>query len=208
MTIQVTSAGLTRARLQVCALWRESWFRSSHRRALSCVRKWHFMTIWWPVRTSHTRTNRSHAQPWQRGMSHLLGVKPQGSHNINKTAMSHMCILYIVFCKCILCGVQRVRSVLLLALEATLAKLHLGSYCVLPCESLHELKGYLGAVLRKLSSILQLPLRATVSKYLDSLWKKSHAFAQVSHIFASCSAHGPALDLVTCLVPEILYSKD
>ena len=120
--------------------------------------------------------------------------------------------------KRILCGVQRVPSVLLLAPEATLAELHLGSYCVLPCEPLHDLKGYLGAVLRKLPSILQSPLKATVSEYLDSLWKKSHlygcdlrsALVQVGHIFASCSAHGPASDLVTCLVQvsEILYSKD
>ena len=43
--------------------------------------------------------------------------------------------------KRILCGVQRVPSVLLLAPEATLAELHLGSYCVLPCEPLHDLKG-------------------------------------------------------------------
>ena len=27
---------------------------------------------------SRPRTSRSHAQPWQRGMSHLLGVKTTG----------------------------------------------------------------------------------------------------------------------------------
>ena len=27
---------------------------------------------------SHTRTSRSHAQPWQRGISHLRGVKTTG----------------------------------------------------------------------------------------------------------------------------------
>ena len=118
----------------------------------------------------------------------------------------------------ILCGAQRVLSVSLLAPEATLNDLHLGSCCVLPCKQLHDLKGYLGAVLRKLPSILQSSLKASVSEYLDTLWKKSHlcgcdlrnALVQVAHIFVACSAHGPVSDFVTCLVQvsEILYSKD
>ena len=37
---------------------------------------------------SRLRTSRSHAQPWQRGILQLS--KPQGSHNVNKTDMSHM----------------------------------------------------------------------------------------------------------------------
>ena len=86
MTMQVTSAGVARAQLQVCALWRESWFISSlsypnvsftqctvlctevtfHNDLVACAHK------------SRTRMSRSHAQPWQRGISHLLGVKTTG----------------------------------------------------------------------------------------------------------------------------------
>ena len=61
-----------------------------------------------------------------------------------------------------------------IAPEATLTDKHLGSYCVLPCELLHDLKGYLGAVLKKLPSILQSSLKASVSECTDGLWKKSH----------------------------------
>ena len=57
--------------------------------------------------------------------------------------------------KDILCGVQRVPAILLLTPEATLPALQVCSYCVLLCEPLHDLKGYLGAVLRKLPTVLQ-----------------------------------------------------
>ena len=120
--------------------------------------------------------------------------------------------------KDILQGIHRVPSVLLLAPEATLAEIHLGSYCVLPCEPLHDLKGYLGAVLKKLPSVLHSSLKASVSQCLDALGKKSHlygcdfrnALVQVAHIFAANSAVGPAADYVACLVQvsQILYSKD
>ena len=119
--------------------------------------------------------------------------------------------------KDILCGVQRVPAVLLLAPEATLADKHLGSYCVLPCEPLHDLKGYLGAVLKKLPSILHSSLKTSVSECTDALWKKSHmygcdlrnALVQIAHIFAANSAVGHSADFVACLVQvsEILYSK-
>ena len=46
-------------------------------------------------------------------------------------------------------------AILLLTPEATLSALHMCSYCVLTCEPLHDLKGYLGAVLRKLPTVLQ-----------------------------------------------------
>lgn len=73
--------------------------------------------------------------------------------------------------KDILCGVQRVPAILLLTPEATLPTLHMSSYCVLPCEPLHDLKEYLGAVLRRL------PVSA--GECLDALWKKSHLYGFV-----------------------------
>ena len=55
---------------------------------------------------------------------------------------------------------------LLLAPDATFTQLHLSSYCVLPCEPLHDLKGYLGAVLRKLPSVLHSSLKVSVRELL------------------------------------------
>ena len=99
MMMQMTLAGLARVRLQVCALWKECWFRSSlsypnvsftQRTVLctdvtfpddlvACVHKSCTHTS-----RSHaqpwqrTHTSRSHAQPWQSEISHLLGVKTEG----------------------------------------------------------------------------------------------------------------------------------
>ena len=87
-----------------------------------------------------------------------------------------------------LCGVQRVPSIFMFAPEASLSELHLNSYCVRPCEPLHDLKSYLAAVLRKLPSYLaavlrKLPsvlpvsaLKSSVSQYLDTVWKKANLY--------------------------------
>ena len=99
MTMQVTSAGLTCARLQVFALWRESWFISSlsypnvnfTQHTVLCTEvTFHDDLV--AVRTSHARTrmSRSHAQPWQRGISQLLGVKTTGITQCKQADMSHM----------------------------------------------------------------------------------------------------------------------
>ena len=86
ITMQVTSAELVRVRLQVCAYWRESWFRSSLS-YLNMSFTQHtvlYTDVTFPddlvacVHKSRTHMSRSHAQPWQRGISHLLGVKVAG----------------------------------------------------------------------------------------------------------------------------------
>ena len=56
--------------------------------------------------------------------------------------------------KGILCGVQRVPSLLIFSPESALGDLNLQDYEVLPFEPLHDLKGYLGSVLRKLPSVI------------------------------------------------------
>ena len=48
--------------------------------------------------------------------------------------------------KCILCGVQRVPSLLMFSPESALGDLNLQDYEGLPFEPLHDLKGYLGSV--------------------------------------------------------------
>ena len=117
-----------------------------------------------------------------------------------------------------LCGVQRVPAVLLFAPESTTEHC-LSSYCVLLCEPLHDLKGYLAAVLRKLPSVLPpSALKFTVSECLDLLWKKTNlygsdlreAFVDVAHIFVSNPSQDLALEFITYLVQlsKILYSKD
>ena len=62
-------------------------------------------------------------------------------------------------------------AMLLLTSEAMLTALHLSRYCVLPSLPLHDLKGYLGAVLRKLPAVLQSSLKVSASEYLNALWK-------------------------------------
>ena len=57
--------------------------------------------------------------------------------------------------KGILCGVQRVPSLLMFSPKRALGDLNLQDYEVLPFESLHDLEGYLGSVLRKLPSVIQ-----------------------------------------------------
>ena len=121
--------------------------------------------------------------------------------------------------KGLLCGVQRVPSLLMFAPETSLSELNLSSYCVLPCEPLHDLKGYLAAVLRKLPSVLPVSaLKTDVSLYLDTVWKKANlygsdlreALVEVAHISASHSENSPASNFITCLVQvsRILYSKE
>ena len=124
--------------------------------------------------------------------------------------------------KHILRGVQRVPSLLLFAPDTTLSELHLSNYYVLPCEPLHDLKGYLAAVLRKLPSILPpCALKLAVSQCLDQVFKKAKlygsdlrsALVEVAHIFAKSANDdrtAAVSDFITCLVQvsRILYSKD
>ena len=78
--------GLVHAQLQVCALWRKSWFRSSlsypnvsfTQRTVLCTDVTFHDDLVACAHKSHTCTSRSHAQPWQRGISHPLGVKTTG----------------------------------------------------------------------------------------------------------------------------------
>ena len=64
-------------------------------------------------------------------------------------------------------------------------------------------------MLRKLPSVLSVSaLKAAISLYLDTVWKKanlygsdlSEAFLEVACIFASNPENGPASDFITCLV--------
>ena len=58
--------------------------------------------------------------------------------------------------KGILCGVQRIPSLLIFSPESALGDLYLQEdHEVLPFEPLHDLKGYLGSLLRKLPSVIQ-----------------------------------------------------
>ena len=94
----VASAGLPRARLQVCALWRESWFISSlsypnvnfTQHTVLCTEMTFHEDLVACAHKSRTRTSRSHAQPWQRGISHLSGVKTTGVTQCKQMDMSHM----------------------------------------------------------------------------------------------------------------------
>ena len=105
------------------------------------------------------------------------------------------------------------------ALEACLSDLHLSSYCVLPCELLHDLKGYLASVLRMLPSILpSSALNGCVCEYLDTLWNKPNlcgsdlreALVDVALIFPYHPAQGPIFNNINCLVQvsKIPYSLD
>ena len=98
MTMQVTSVGLTRMQLQVCALWRESFISSlsyptmssTHRTVLYTEVTFHDDLVA-PVRTSHARARADHMHNHGNVEFRTYQVsKPQGSHNVNKTDMSHM----------------------------------------------------------------------------------------------------------------------
>ena len=127
--------------------------------------------------------------------------------------------------KKLLAGIQRVPSLLMFSPETDLEDLSLDKYCVLPFEPLHDLKGYLGGVLKKLSSLIPASagaLKQKVSTYLDSVFKKAHlygsdlreALVEVAHLFAKCNSESDDfLSLSTyieCLVQisRILYSTD
>ena len=68
MMIQVTPAGLARARLQVCAFWRESWFISSlsypnvsfTQRTVLCMEVTFYDNLVAFGSTSHTRARADH----------------------------------------------------------------------------------------------------------------------------------------------------
>ena len=65
--------------------------------------------------------------------------------------------------------------------DVCLEDLSLQRYSVLPLEPLHDLKGYLGGILRKLPSVIPNgPLKDGVAAYLDSLWKKEHLYVSGS----------------------------
>jgi hypothetical protein len=95
--------------------------------------------------------------------------------------------------KGILCGVQRVPSLLMFSPESQMGDLNLQFYEVLPFEPLHDLKGYLGSVFRKLPSVLpEGHLKKAVATYLESVWKRAHlygsdlreALIEVAYLFA------------------------
>ena len=106
--------------------------------------------------------------------------------------------------------------------ESALGDLNLQDHEVLSFEPLHDLKGYLGSVLRKLPSVIQSgALKKRVSIYLETVWKKAHlygsdlreALIKVAYLFVS----SPETDDTTavrkygmCLVQnsKILYSLD
>ena len=83
MTMQVMSAGLTHAQLQVCALWKESWFRSSlsspnvsfTQHTVLCMEVTFHDDLVACVHKSCTRMMHNHGN---MGISHLLGVKTTG----------------------------------------------------------------------------------------------------------------------------------
>ena len=124
--------------------------------------------------------------------------------------------------KGILCGVQRVPSLLMFSPGSALGDLNLQDYEVLPFEPLHDLKGYLGSVLRKLSSVIQNgALKKKVSIYQDTVWKKAHlygsdlreALIEVAYFFVSSPETNDTTAVrkcVMCLVQisKILYSLD
>ena len=124
--------------------------------------------------------------------------------------------------KGILCGVQRVPSLLMFSPESALGDLNLQDYEVLPFVPLHDLKGYLGSVHRKLPSVIQNgALKRKVSIYLDTVWKKAHlygsdlrgALIEVAYLFVS----SPETNDTTAVrkyvmflvqISKILYSLD
>ena len=124
--------------------------------------------------------------------------------------------------KGILCGVQRVPSLLMFSPESALGDLNLQDYEVLPFEPLHDLKGYLGSVLRKLPSVIQNgALKKKVSIYLDTVWKRAHLYGsdlrevliEVAYLFVSSPETNDTTAVrkyVMCLVKisKILYSLD
>ena len=104
--------------------------------------------------------------------------------------------------------------------ESVLGDLNLQDYEVLPFEPLHDLKGYLGSVFRKLPSVIQNGA-LKVSIYLDTVWKKAHlygsdlreALIEVVCLLVSSpetSDTTAVREYVMCLVQtsKILYSLD
>ena len=122
--------------------------------------------------------------------------------------------------------VQRVPSLLLFTPEVCLEDMSLQRYSVLPFEPLHDLKGYMGAILKKLTSVIPNGrLKDCVAAYLDSVWKKEHlygsdlreALIEVAHLFVSSnvsivgtSQQCTVGKYINCLVQisKILCSKD
>ena len=127
--------------------------------------------------------------------------------------------------KDVLCGVQRVPSLLLFTPEVCLGDMSLQRYSVFLFKPLHDLKGYLGGTLRKLPSVIPNdPLENSVAAYLDCVWKKEHLYCSdlrealiaVTHLFVSSNVNNVRTSLrctirkyINCLVQisAILYSR-
>ena len=59
--------------------------------------------------------------------------------------------------------------------ESNLEDFHLNKYCVLPLEPLHDLKGYLGGVLK--TPIIPVgTLKRDVNSYLETVFKRAHLY--------------------------------
>ena len=114
-------------------------------------------------------------------------------------------MFYVVF---------RVPSLLLFTPEVCLEDMSLQKYSVLPFDPLHDLKGYLGGILRKLPSVIPNgPLKDSVAAYLDSIWKKEHlygsdlreALIEVAHLFVSSNVSNVGTSL-QCTVGKYINS--
>ena len=91
---------------------------------------------------------------------------------------------------------------------------------------MHDLKGYLGGILRKLPSVIPNgPLKDGVAAYLDSIWKKEHlygsdlreALIEVAHLFVRSNVSNVGTSLQCTVgkyinslvqISKILYARD
>lgn len=88
---------------------------------------------------------------WARCIPHDVLSKPKELNEILSSA---------------LCGAQRVPTILINTPTLSLSDLNLGSYCVLDCEPLHDLKGHLINMLTELPHILSGEPKKRVSDLL------------------------------------------
>ncbi len=71
--------------------------------------------------------------------------------------------------KSILCGAQRVPTILISDPKQPLSKLNLGSYTIVDCEPLHDLKGHLINLFTELPFILYGEHKKIVTKLLQNI---------------------------------------
>ena len=76
-----------------------------------------------------------------------------------------------------MCGVQRVPTILINKPTQGLSELHLGSYIVLDCEPLHDLKGHLINLLTELPHILPNDCKTLTNNLLQHLSKKQNGYS-------------------------------